>query len=658
MGLLRIRGSAVKATVADVSVAILFAACGDIAPLMEPDRAASGPSLVEPLTTDPAIFVGAGDIAKSGGAQAETAAILDHVVASNTAGYPLRIFTTGDNAYSDGTLQEFAEHYDPTWGALGKKALTSPTPGNHDYHTAGAAGYFEYFGAPAQGPGGEPYYSYDIGAWHAIALNSEIGVSAGDPQLLWLEADLQAEADQHMCTVAYWHQPLFSSGSHGNDSSYRDFWETLYAFGVDVVLAGHDHVYERFGPQDPYAVADPSFGIRQFIVGTGGSGLYDFSAPEPNSEIRYNASHGVLRLTLYQDHYEWEFIAVDGSATGSVEDSGSASCHGPPGGLPAPTAAFTWSCNGPDCAFTDVSSVTSVDSREWDFGDGIGPVGGGTYVEHSYAGAGTYEVTLTLTNADGSYSTSQSVTTSVIDLTAAWISGGGGREKVELTWTGASGQSVDVFRDGALLKTTRNDGALTDNASLATHVYQICEEGSPACSNEATAEYGSGGNQTPTANFSFLCSGLACAFTDESTDDGSITDWSWTFGDDGTSTAQDPSYTYAGGGSYTVTLTVTDDQGAADTAVRTVTVTETPSSGGITLTVIGFKDKGIRYAELGWSGVDGTDVTIRRDGVPVATTPNDGAYTDDLGRGGGESFTYQVCETGGSPCSNPVTVTF
>lgn len=173
-----------------------------------------------------------------------------------------------------------------------------------------------------------------------------------------------------------------------------------------------------------------------------------------------------------------------------------------------------------------------------------------------------------------------------------------------------------------------------------------------ACSNAATAEYGTGGNQTPTADFAFSCSELTCDFIDQSTGDGSIVERLWNFGDSGTSTAQHPSHTYDAKGSYMVSLTVTDDRCAMDSASQTVTVGEALPGGGITLTVTGRKEKGLRYADRSWSGGSDGDVVIRRDGIVIATTSNDGAHVDDLDRGGGESFTYDT------ECSNPATVTF
>jgi len=226
---------------------------------------------------------------------------------------PTRVLTLGDNAYEDGSLSEYTSYYAPNWGMY----KTSPTPGNHGYHTPNAEGYFDYFGAQAPGP----YYSYNVGSWHLISLNSEIGHSAGSPQEQWLKADLSSSPNR--CTLAYWHRPRFSSGSdHGSDASYDPFWRDLYAAGADVVLNGHDHDYERFAPQNPGGVADPA-GIREFVVGTGGHGLYSFNTPVANSVVRNSTSYGVLKLTLHPGSYDWQFVPAAGS---TFTDSGSSTC--------------------------------------------------------------------------------------------------------------------------------------------------------------------------------------------------------------------------------------------------------------------------------------------------------------------------------------------
>ena len=226
------------------------------------------------------------------------------------------VFTLGDHAYPAGTRQDFRDCYEPTWGRL--KGRTRPVPGNHEYLSPGAQPYFEYFGANA-GPAGLGYYSFPLGAWHAIALNSNIPVDAGSAQAAWLRTELATTTS--ICTLAYWHHPLFTSGPNRDNPRMRDFWRILQEANADIVLSAHDHLYERFGPQDPDGRPDPLRGIRQFIVGTGGAPVYQFATVRENSEVRIS-DFGVLKLTLMADSYQWEFISVSGRG-----DSGTALCH-------------------------------------------------------------------------------------------------------------------------------------------------------------------------------------------------------------------------------------------------------------------------------------------------------------------------------------------
>jgi calcineurin-like phosphoesterase family protein len=264
-----------------------------------------------PPSPSPAVLVGAGDIADCATRGSElTAQLLDRI--SGT------VVAVGDLAYPSGTAANFRDCYDPTWGR--HRSRTRPAPGNHDYESAGAAPYFEYFGSRA-GPPGLGYYSYDVGSWHVISLNSEIGVEPGSAQTAWLRADLSV--NQVRCTVAYFHRPVFSSGEHGDQIQMREIWRILYEFGVEVVIVGHDHHYERFAPQDSGGRFDSARGIRQFIVGTGGAELRLPTAPRPNSEIR-GVSWGVLMLTLEEGTYQWEFIPAQGA---SFRDAGVGQCH-------------------------------------------------------------------------------------------------------------------------------------------------------------------------------------------------------------------------------------------------------------------------------------------------------------------------------------------
>ncbi|MBI4058320.1 metallophosphoesterase [Candidatus Gottesmanbacteria bacterium] len=230
------------------------------------------------------------------------------------------IVTLGDNNYSGTTASEYKRCFGPSWGRFMDRLR--PAQGNHDI----GAGYYEYFGESA-GKQGKGYYSFDLGSWHLIALNSNCpgsgGCSQNSDQYKWLVDDL--EKNNSHCTLAYWHHPLFSSGNvHGNDPRVRDFWELLYTYGVELVLNGHEHLYERFSAQTPDGEPDPERGIVEFIVGTGGKSLYTFASPMPNSVVRNNSTFGVLKLMFAPSSYTWEFIPVD---LASFSDSGRGNCH-------------------------------------------------------------------------------------------------------------------------------------------------------------------------------------------------------------------------------------------------------------------------------------------------------------------------------------------
>lgn len=258
-------------------------------------------------------LVGAGDIASCLTSSDEaTAKLLDGI--SGT------VFTAGDNAYAHGATGDFAGCYAPTWGR--HKGRTHPAPGNHEYDTPGAPGYFGYFGAAAGDPT-RGYYSYDLGGWHVVMLNSNVDASATSAQLSWLRDDLAAH--QRRCTLAIWHHPRFSSGKHGSSAAMQPLYQVLYDANADLVVVGHDHIYERFAPQTPAGQVDQARGIREFVVGTGGGeDLYPFDHPAANSEVKNNETYGVLKLTLYGDRYDWKFVPVAGK---TFTDSGSGSCH-------------------------------------------------------------------------------------------------------------------------------------------------------------------------------------------------------------------------------------------------------------------------------------------------------------------------------------------
>jgi acid phosphatase type 7 len=277
----------------------------------------------KPPVEKPPVVVTAGDIAVCDREGDEATAKLVEGIDGAT------VLTLGDNAYPEGSAEDFEECYEPTWGQF--KNRTKPIPGNHEYYTEDARGYFDYFGEAAGDPQ-EGYYSYELGSWHIVALNSNCGeaqirCSPSSTQVRWLEDDLAANTDEEgECTLAYMHHPRFSSGEeHGSHETVEPMWEALYEAGAEMVLSGHEHNYERFAPQNPFGKADPQRGIRQFVVGTGG-GASDYPILEPlaNSEIQNDETYGVLKLTLRPKGYAWRFLSAEG---GEFSDSGSARCH-------------------------------------------------------------------------------------------------------------------------------------------------------------------------------------------------------------------------------------------------------------------------------------------------------------------------------------------
>jgi 3',5'-cyclic AMP phosphodiesterase CpdA len=227
-----------------------------------------------------------------------------------------QIVLAGDLAYMQGSMQDYLKCFDPAWGHFRRR--WRPVPGNHEYETPGAAGYFQYFGEAA-GPQGRSFYSFRAGDWLVLMLDSNVPVRQGSAQYEFVRTEL--EASRATCTAAVWHHPLFSSGPNGPNAFMRDIWSLMYRLNADVVIAGHDHLYERFGKQDVDGRSDVR-GLRQFIVGTGGARLYDFHRVEANSQARIKL-HGVLRLTLQPTSYQWAFI----DATGVVADAGTDGCH-------------------------------------------------------------------------------------------------------------------------------------------------------------------------------------------------------------------------------------------------------------------------------------------------------------------------------------------
>jgi hypothetical protein len=265
------------------------------------------PTPTSTLAAGDVIFAGAGDISSCTNNNDElTAQLLDAI--------PGTVFTLGDNVYDTGTLTQYTTCYDPTWGR--HKARTKPIPGNHEYLTSNATGYFQYFNNIPS------YYAYNLGSWRIYALNSEIDVSASSPQALWLQSDLAANPSQ--CVLAYWHKPRWSSGiTHGSNAAYQPLWQILYEAGAELVLAGHEHNYERFAEMNGSGAA-VSQGLREIVVGTGGINHYNFGTILSTSQVRNSSTFGVLKLTLHTSGYDWQFVPVAGS---TFTDGGSTECH-------------------------------------------------------------------------------------------------------------------------------------------------------------------------------------------------------------------------------------------------------------------------------------------------------------------------------------------
>lgn len=380
---------------------MLIAACtGDLTNQREvaTPSSPSSPSLPVAAAVDTAYAIAAGDIASC------QASYRDEATATIIKQYPsARVLAVGDNAYPDGTAANYA-CYQASWGAF--KNRTHPVPGNHEYHTPGATGYYGYFGSAAGDPN-KGYYAFNVGTWRVYALNSEISTSSSSGQLAWLKADLAARPTR--CILAYWHRPLFTSSAvHPGKLGMQPLWSALQAAGAEIVISGHNHHYERFAPQTADGVAS-SQGIREFVAGGGGSAsLYNFLAtPAPNSQKRHKG-HGVLLLGLYPGGYTWKHLALPGD---TFTDAGSATCTGavqPPG--PSPISL-------------------TVSGR---------------------------------TDATKQYMT--------------------------LRWTGATGTTVDVYRNGTRITNTGNDGYYVNSRTFqgaATYTYKVCQAGSSVCSNEA-----------------------------------------------------------------------------------------------------------------------------------------------------------------------------
>jgi hypothetical protein len=469
-------------------------------------------SLALAAAADP-VIAAAGDIAcdptssgYNGGAGTSGACrqryVSDLLVAMN----PAAVLALGDNQYYCGGLSAFQQVYDPTWGRL--KANTYPVVGNHEYLTsggtgcssenAGAAGYFDYFGSAA-GQRGKGWYSFDVGNWHLIAINSNCGdvggCSASSAQGQWLAADLASH--QNLCTLAYWHIPLFSSGGRAA-SNTRSIWQQLSDAGADVAFTGHDHIYERFARQTSTGTRDDRAGIREFVVGTGGANHTSLSTTAANSEVRNATTFGVVKLTLHPDSYDWQFVR---EGSGTFSDSGSETCHGKPTDTTPPTQPTNLSGTATDPGRVDLSWTASTDttgvsnytvSRN---GVQVGTSKTPTYSDTTGTPGTTYSYTVTATDYNG-WSSVPSAPISVTvpaDTTPPSTPTGLAATSIEpdrvtVAWSASTDDSAvsfyRIFRNGVLVGTSPTT-TYTDTTAQPATTYSYAVSAVDRANNES-----------------------------------------------------------------------------------------------------------------------------------------------------------------------------
>ncbi len=499
------RASKPSRRLAAIAGLALLGSAGLIPVVVPPASPASAIQVAEPA--DP-VIAAAGDIACdpsnsnfNGGNGATNSCrqkyTSDLLVGANLAA----VLDLGDNQYYCGGYQAFLQSYDPSWGRV--KSITYPAVGNHEYLTsggtdcnpanAGAAGYFNYFGAAAGQPG-HGYYSYDIGTWHLIALNSNCGDAGGcgatSPQGTWLANDLNTHAN--FCTLAYWHIPLFSSGGRANNNS-KTFWQLLYDNNADLILSAHDHTYERFAPQTPSGTLDTSRGIREFIVGSGGANHTSFVTIAANSEVRNASTFGVLEITLHPTSYDWQFVPEAGQ---TFTDSGTTACHGPSSDTTPPTAPANLTATTPSP--TQVNLAWSASSDDVGvtgykvYRNGVFLTSSATtsYSDTTAQAATTYSYTVYAYDAAGNVSaasnTATATTPSQGDTQPPSTPGGltataASPSQVKIAWSAATDDvgvaGYTIYRNAAAIATTSGPNATTyTDVSVApstTYTYTV-----------------------------------------------------------------------------------------------------------------------------------------------------------------------------------------
>jgi PKD repeat protein len=498
-----VRAMMSRGTAAAVGILLLLlSSCAPDRPTGPPDDARGRPSADATTSPGAVVLVGAGDIAscESSARDEQTATLVLNVLAADPTA---RAFAAGDLAYEQGTAAEFQNCYQPSWGQF--KNRTIPATGNHEYELSPTP-YFDYWNgvgvdSGVAGSRSKGYYSLDLGSWHIVVLNSNneyVGSKAGSAQDQWLRADLAASTKQ--CTIGIWHHARFASGTTSPlptlSQTTQALWEDLYSAGAELVLVGHMHRYERFSPQTTMGVADPTFGMRELLVGTGGRSLGAATVPAPNSEVGNGNTFGVIKLTLDDGSYHWEFIPIAGS---TFTDSGSGDCHGKPPANIKPVSRFSKTCTGLSCQFTDQSTDADGVITQWKWYFGDGQTSTAQHPGYTYAAAGTYTTSHTVWDSRGATNTSsQTVTVSgaVPPSSGITLSARGykvkGVQRADLTWSGATGSDVSLFRDESRIAQPANTGAYTDNIGVrgpGRYTYRVCDTGTSTCSPDATIAF-------------------------------------------------------------------------------------------------------------------------------------------------------------------------